>query len=73
MIIFSEHSVQKLSQRNLTRQKVLEAFVKPDKIVKTYGNRTALLKKFGDLYLKVIYKQEGKNLIIITQHWVEKI
>jgi hypothetical protein len=73
MIIFTEHSEEKLGQRNITRQKVLWVLQAPDKTVKTYGNRIAAFKKLGKLYLKVIYKNEGKDLIIITQHWVEKI
>lgn len=73
MILFSSHSEEKLGQRKITRLKVLEALQSPDKTVKTYGDRMAAFKKVGKLYLKVIYKQEGKNLIIITQHWVEKI
>ena len=73
MIIFTEHSEQKLDERKLARLQVLEVLKKPDKTIKTYGNRIAAFKKFGELYLKVVYKREGKDAIIITQHWVEKI
>jgi Domain of unknown function (DUF4258) len=72
MIIFTSHSEEKLNERKITRLQVIEALKKPDKIIRTYGNRVAAFKKLGKLYLKVIYRHEGKDLIIITQHWVEK-
>jgi hypothetical protein len=30
-------------------------------------------KKFDKLYLKVVYKTENKDIIVITQHWTDKI
>ncbi len=73
MIVFTSHSEQKLDERNLKRLQVIEVLKNPDKTTKTHGNRIAAFKKLGKLYLKVIYKHEGKDLIVITQHWVEKI
>ncbi len=73
MIIFTPHSEEKLHQRKLKRLQVIEVLRQPDKTVKSYGDRIIALKKLGKLYLKVIYKREGKNIIVITQHWVEKI
>jgi hypothetical protein len=73
MVIFTSHSEAKLDERKLTRLQVLEVLDKPDKTMQSYGDRIASFKKLGKLYLKVIYKKEGRNLIIITQHWVKEM
>lgn len=72
MIIFTNHALLKLKQRSLTKEKVIQAVEKPDEIMLTYGERNSVLKKFGKLYLKVVFRKEGKDTIIITQHWITK-
>ncbi len=72
MIIFTNHALLKLKQRNLTKEKVIQTVENPDEIMLTYGERNAVLKKFGKLYLKVVFRKDGKDVIIITQHWITK-
>jgi hypothetical protein len=72
MIIFTNHALLKLKQRGLTKEKVIQTLEKPDEIMLTYGERNAVLKKFGKLHLKVVFRKEGKDIVIITQHWVTK-
>ena len=73
MIIFTKHGLLKLAQRKIGKKFVLKTLSQPDYTKTSYGNRQMVFKKFGKLYLKVVFRKEGKNLIIITQHWVEKI
>ncbi len=73
MIIFTQHALLKLRQRNIKKILVVKALKNPDKIFQSYNNRIIALKKFRKIYLKVIFRKESKDIIVITQHWVEKI
>ena len=72
MILFSAHAESKLEQRGLKKESVIQAIHHPDYLQKTRNTRMAAFKKIGKLYLKVIFKKEYNNIIIITQHWDEK-
>ena len=72
MIIFSPHALLKLNQRNISIKSVKETLKSPDYNVFSYSGREMAYKKFGKLYLKVVYKKEEKNVVVITQHWTEK-
>ena len=72
MIIFTNHSLLKLKQRGISKIAVLGALKFPDHKFSSYTGRTIAYKKFDKLYLKVIYKIEDKDIIVITQHWEEK-
>jgi len=72
MIIFTEHSLLKLRQRKISKTRVIETIKNPDYTIKSYFNREIALKKFDKLYLKVIYKKEGKDIIIITQYFTSQ-
>lgn len=73
MVIFTEHALAKLAQRNIKKSLVLEALEKPDYDVSSYGDRRISYKKFKKLYLSVVYRVESSDMIVITAHWVEKI
>ncbi|MBU2578723.1 DUF4258 domain-containing protein [Patescibacteria group bacterium] len=73
MIIFTQHALLKLKQRNISKTLVLQTLNQPEQISPTRQNRFVAFKKFGKLHLKVIFRKENKNIIVITQHLVEKI
>ena len=68
-IVFSKHSLLKLGHRSISQEKVLQTLQYPDCILPSYSNRKTAYKKFGRLYLKVIFKREKGDIIVITQHW----
>jgi len=70
-VVFSKHSLLKLGQRNISEQKVIDTVRNPDYIFPSYADRRIAYKNFGKLYLKVIFKREKGNTVIITQHWDE--
>ncbi len=72
MIIFTRHSLLKLKQRGISKATVRETLKAPDHKIKSYSDRIIVYKKFDKLYLKVVYKIESGNVIVITQHWEEK-
>jgi hypothetical protein len=71
-VVFSRHSLLKLGQRHISREKVIDTVREPDYVFPSYADRKAAYKKFGKLYLKVIFKREKGIVIVICQHWEEK-
>ena len=73
MIIFTSHSLLKLKQRKISKNLVIKTLKNPERISKSYSNREICYKRFGNLYLKVVYKKEDKNIIVITQYWTKEV
>lgn len=73
MIRFTRHADLKLRQRGITKGLVVKTLKNPNKVSQTYGNRTVAFKKFRNLHLKVIFRKKNNDIIVITQHWVDKI
>jgi SOS response regulatory protein OraA/RecX len=73
MIIFTKHALLKLKQRGISKETVAETLKFPDYTCNSYSERKIAYKKFDKLYLKVVYKIEDHDIIVITQYWTEKI
>jgi len=71
-IIFSAHSLLKLKQRNIIKQKIIQTVKNPDVVLLSLLNRKMAYKKFGKLYLKVVFIKESDIIVIITQYWDEQ-
>jgi len=71
-IIFSAHSLLKLKQRNIIKQKIIQTVKNPDVVLLSLLNRKMAYKKFGRLYLKVVFIKESDIIVIITQYWDEQ-
>ena len=68
-IIFSEHSLLKLKQRSIAKQKVIQTIRNPDVALPSLSNRILAYKKFGALCLKVVFIEESDIIVVVTQHW----
>jgi hypothetical protein len=73
MIIFTKHALLKLNQRRIPKEAVIKTLKFPEYTCTSYSGRMIAYKKFDKLYLKVVYKPENKDIIVITQHWTDKI
>lgn len=71
-IIFTPHSLLKLKQRGISPWLVKRTLKFPDHKALSFSGRLIAYKKFDKLYLKVVYIIEEGNIVVITQHWVEK-
>jgi len=72
MIIFTSHALLKLKQRRISKSAVIKTVKLPDYKFLSYSGRVIAYKNFDKLYLKVVFKIEEGNIIVITQHWEEK-
>ena len=73
MIFFTQHALLKLKQRKISKKLVVEALKSPDNVLKSYSDRKIIYKKFSRLYLKIIYREESENIVVITQYWIKTI
>ena len=73
MIVFTQHAILKLKHRSIRKEFVIQTLKKPDRIIDSYKDRKTAFKKFKKIYMKVIFRNEKNNIIIITQHWTNKI
>lgn len=72
-IIFSDHARRQLEARNLDATLIRLTVLQPSKLI-LYGHKYYAYRKFGRLYLKVVFGKVAENMIIvITQHFVKKL
>lgn len=58
--------------RDITKKLADECANNPDYILPAVSDRKIYLKDFGVNYLKLVVSEKGKNLVIITVHWLDK-
>lgn len=73
MIIFTQHAILKLKHRYIPKELVIDAVKHPDQMMQSYRDRKIVYKKLKKIYLKVIFRKEKENIIVITQHLTDKI
>ena len=71
-VVFSNHALLKIEQRNIDKQLVLKTVNNPDFSQPGQNFREEFYKKFGSKYLKVVIKRVKKNIVVITAHWIAK-
>lgn len=71
-IEFTRHALRKLEHRKISKRQVIETVLRPEKIILD-GSKFCAFKKFGRLYLKVIFVRLGSVAIILTQHLTGKL
>lgn len=72
MITFSKHAENKIEQRRLPKDKVIQTVESSDRILKSRDNRSLATKNFGKLDLRVVFVEEDDRLIIVTAYWHER-
>lgn len=72
MIKYTKHALDNLVKRRITKDKVEKCLENSD--LKTSGTRgkDIFLKDFGKNFLKVVAIKEGEDIIVITEHWIDK-
>lgn len=71
-IIFSDHALLKIKQRNISKDIVIRTVHKPDFIKPSYGLREERYKYYGKNWMKVVVLVNNEQLTVITAHWIAK-
>jgi hypothetical protein len=72
-IVFSNHALLKLDERNIAKAMVLATVRHPDFSRSSYYGRKEKYKHLGKVWLKVVVIEESRKLVVITAHWVVKL
>lgn len=70
-IVFSEHAIERMNQRNISELQVFATVKSPHNISKSYRGRTVYSRKLNSKTLEVITKLENKTTIIISAYMVK--
>lgn len=72
MIKFTKHALENLIKRRISKSKVKVCLENPD--IKTSGTKgkKVFFKDFGNKSLKVVAIKEERNIVVITEHWIDK-
>lgn len=71
-IVFSRHARLKMAQRGIPVLVVTGAVRFPDLRMPGRSGREELYKRFRGIYLKVVVKEVGTKVIVVTAHLVAK-
>ena len=72
-IKFTRHSLQQMQNRGIKKEEVLETLNNPEKLGKNSGNNLIAQKSFGEKLLRVFYRVEDEDKIIITAYKTSKL
>ena len=65
-IIFSRHARRQMKWRRVSEAEVLSVLDIPDRTEQSLEERTNAYKRVGDRWLKVTYKDQAGNVVVIT-------
>ena len=71
-IEFTRHALRKLAHRNIRKKNVIITILNPEKVI-LENNKFCAYRKFGKLYLKVVFRKLGVVIVVITQYLTDKI
>lgn len=72
-IKFIEHALERIKERGITKDEVIDAISEPDYVGKGYGGREVAQKLTDGKLLRVIYEKHGDEIIVITAYKTSKV
>jgi len=72
-IKFTKHALQRIKTRNISKDEILEALAKPDKIIKDSIGNSIVHKIKAEYLLRVFYYTEKNSKVVITAYKTSKI
>jgi len=65
-IYFSRHARRQMNWRRVSETEAIAALELPDREEKSIGNKINAYKVVDDRLLKVTYKREGSDIVVVT-------
>jgi hypothetical protein len=72
IIIYSRHAIERMKQRNISREVIEISVANPEKI-EDRGNESILIKKLETKVLVVVFRKTDDVIFIITAYITSKI
>lgn len=70
-IIFSDHAIERMNSRDISKLQVYATIKSPQEKVISYRDRIIYKRKFENKTLEVITKQENGLIIIISAYMIK--
>lgn len=67
-IKFSNHAIDNLKERKISKKRVVETVNNPDNMLASFKNRRLRQKRFGDRILEVVTVTEGSRITVVTAY-----
>ena len=64
-IIYTRHVQQRMAQRKIAAEQVLETLETPDEILPGDNGEEIAIKRFGNREIRVVYEETAPNRIVI--------
>ena len=71
-IVFSEHAKKQLKERDISRERTIDAVNNPDRTLASLKSRRLRQRRFGDRILEVVTVTEGSRITIVTVYYLKK-
>ncbi len=72
-IIFIEHALERMKEREISKELVINAIRNPDSVDQGYGGRKVAQKCINGKLLRVIYEEHEDKIIVITAYITSKV
>jgi len=68
-IVLTHHARLRMEDRGITQDMVTKALTHPDETGTGYGGRALAFRAFPSGRIKVVYKVEGEDTVVISAMW----
>ncbi len=65
-IIYTTHAIQRKLERDISDDIISQTLNEPDYTLSSTEGRRIAVKQMGDKIIRVVYKEERENIIVIT-------
>jgi len=72
MIQFSDHAIEQIKRRKITKSIIRKVLEKPDAIQTSFRNRSIYRKSLKDKTLEVIVVKEKTKIIVVTAYFIKE-
>lgn len=71
-IKFSNHAIENLKERYISKKRTIETVKYPDRILMSFKNRRLRQRRFGDKILEVVTVTEGSRITVVTTYYLKE-
>ncbi len=72
-VVFIPHALERVNERGISKELVIEALTNPDKVGEGYLGRKVAQKNMDGKLIRVIYEEHEDKIIVITAYITSKI
>ena len=71
-MIISRHAAKRAEEREISLHQIVQTVQEPEGLTEVRYGRKAAFKKFGDMYVVVIYEEQKDEIVVVTTLKVDR-